>query len=107
MKHFPREATTRFELKSHQKNRVERGLLGTLILVAPNLHQTARRDSITTNVQEPNETKGKRTLSNIYLQTVNNLNGRKEAVKEVVCEVDIFHFFTASSSLLNHIIKKN
>ena len=57
-----REATTRFELKSPQKNRIERGLLGTLILVAPNLHQTARRESNSITVQKDKKIKEECTL---------------------------------------------
>lgn len=86
-----REATTRFELKSLQKNRIERGLLGTLILVAPNLHQTARRDLSSPNVRKVTKIKDEHTLSKRYL--VYRLSTtRKSEIKAVKGSAEQIHF---------------
>lgn len=88
---FYLEATTRFELKSPQKNRVERGVLETLILVAPNLHQTERRDLSSPNVRKVSKIKEECTLSKGYL--VYRLSTtRKFEIKAVKGSAKQIHF---------------
>lgn len=86
--------STRFELKSLQKNRIERGLLGTLILVAPNLHQTARHNTNFPNVGKATKIKEEHTLSSVCLQAVYNLEIREKSCQGV-CGADTFYPFTA------------